>query len=78
MNDQAADENDDSLKPRKPIWRFNTRWFCIEKIRGGEISPEGQPVWLCWYDCHLHIHNSLPQLLWQVATEFRHDRHLSM
>lgn len=48
--------------------------FLIFQERPGVVS-EG-PCWVCMYDCYLHIEDTLPRLLWNVLTEFRHDRHL--
>lgn len=31
--------------------------------------------WVCIYGPYLHIEATLPRLLWNVLTEFRHDRH---
>jgi hypothetical protein len=51
--------------------------FRIWRERPGVVSPG--PCWCCAYDGvpgYLHLHESLFRLLWQVITEFRHDRHL--
>ena len=49
--------------------------FRIFQEKSGVISPH--PVWCCVYDgCYLHTCDSLPKLLWEVLTEFRHEKHL--
>jgi len=53
------------------------RSFRIWKVSPGVVSPGTS--WCCSYDGvpgYLHIHDTLHQLLWEVITEFRHDRHL--
>jgi hypothetical protein len=51
------------------IGRFN---FTREKP--GVIS-EG-PCWVCTYDGYLHVCDTLPQLVWELFTQFRSDKHL--
>jgi len=49
----------------------------IWREKPGVISPG--TAWCCTYDGvpgYLHIHDSLPQLLWELITEFRSDKHL--
>ena len=50
------------------------RSFRIWKENPGVISRGTS--WCCSYSSYLHIHDNLHQLLWEVITEFRHDRHL--
>lgn len=46
----------------------------IFREKAGVIS-EG-PVWVCKYSCYLHASRSLLALIWNVLTEYKHDRHI--
>ena len=51
--------------------------FRIWKENPGVISDESR--WCCIYDGvpgYLHIHYTLHQLLWEIVTEFRNDKHI--
>jgi len=54
--------------------KFKVFGLVFWKEKPGVISPG--PVWCCVYDCYLHTHDSLLLLIWEVITEFRHDRHV--
>lgn len=49
--------------------------FAICKEFPGMISVN--PCWVCTYDWYLHVEDSLFGLLWNVFTEYKHDRHLA-
>jgi len=48
----------------------------IWREKSGVVSPG--PAWCCSYGggCYLHVCDSLPQLLWEILTEFRDENHL--
>lgn len=46
----------------------------ITREAAGVISRE--PCWACFYGCWMHTGDSLIGLLWNVATEWKHDHHL--
>lgn len=48
--------------------------FYIHRIEAGQIS-EG-PCWACWYGCWGHFTDGFFELIWNVITEYKHDRHL--
>ena len=48
--------------------------FKIWKEEPGVISKES--VWCCSYGGWMHICDTFPQLIKQIFTEFRHDKHL--
>ena len=45
----------------------------IFKEQGGMISNE--PIWICFESCYMYVSPTLFGLIWQVITEWRHDRH---
>ena len=42
--------------------------------RANVISP--RPCWVCFYDCYMHVDESLPRLVWSLITEHGDDKHL--
>jgi len=53
------------------------RSFRIWREKSGVIGPDS--YWCCVYDGipgYLHTANSLSELVWQLLTEFRNDKHL--
>jgi hypothetical protein len=59
------------------VMRFSLFGITLFRERPGVISPEA--CWVCSYGGipgWLHTNRSLLPLLWEVATEFRGDRHL--
>lgn len=48
--------------------------YQIFKEKAGMISLG--PCWVCFYPGYLHAHDTLLGLLWQVVTEYKHDKHL--
>jgi hypothetical protein len=45
----------------------------ITRDRESAVSSNG---WLGMYGCWLHIDDTLLGLIWQMITEFKHDRHM--
>ena len=55
--------------------KFKIFGIVFWKEKPGVVSPG--PAWCCSYSsCFIHIQDSLPSLLWEILTEFRHDKHL--
>lgn len=48
--------------------------FRVWRSKPKEISPD--PTWCCYSAGYLYIHDWLIGLVWQVLTEWKHDRHL--
>lgn len=48
--------------------------FLIEIDDSLEIAPH--PVWVCLYECYLHIAPSIADLDKEVRSEFRYEKHL--
>lgn len=48
--------------------------FILSKEKAGVISKE--EICICIYSCYLHANESLVKLLYEVVTEYKHDRHL--
>lgn len=56
-----------------------TRVFAIGKFRFGRERPgviSPGPCWFCFYECWGHFAYPWWHLVWNVATEYKHDRHL--
>lgn len=49
-------------------------WFYITKEKPGVISENS--CWVITYQCWLHTGVSLIDVLWNVITEYKNDRHL--
>lgn len=49
--------------------------FAILRENPGVISQAH--CWVCTYDWYLHAEDSLIGLLWNILTEYKHDRHLA-
>lgn len=63
-----------SILRRLLMKRFNLFGFLLFRERAGVISPG--PCWVITYDCYMHCDENLLRLLWNVITEYKHDRHL--
>jgi hypothetical protein len=54
--------------------KFKIFGMVFWREKPGVVSPG--PAWCCSYSAYLHIQDSLPQLLWEILTEFRDENHL--
>lgn len=66
---------------RRNLERIAARLLCVRlgplficRERPGVISRGA--CWVAIEDCYLYVASTLPGLLWLLATERRHDRHL--
>lgn len=57
----------------KPLIYFRLWQHSIWLERPGVVSE--QAVWVCYYDGYMHIHHWFIPLIWNVLTEYKHDRH---
>ena len=56
-------------------YQVRNRYFSLHREDGGVISKE--PCWVLFYGCWGH-YGSIPEILREVLTEFKHDKHLVM
>lgn len=49
-------------------------YFLIFKEKSGVISED--PCWVIFKDGYMYCHDTLPQVLWQFVTEYKHDKHI--
>jgi hypothetical protein len=56
-------------------YQIRNRYFSLHREEGGVIGKE--PCWVLFYGGYAH-YGSIRVILWEVLTEFKHDKHLSM
>lgn len=56
-------------------YQIRNKYFSLHREEGGGIGKE--PYWVLFYSCYGH-YGSIPEILWEVLTEFKHDKHLAM
>jgi hypothetical protein len=56
-------------------YQIRNRYFSLHREDGGVIGKE--PCWVLFYGGYAH-YGSIRGILWEVLTEFKHDKHLAM